>query len=360
MKVFAILQEPASYVIDRNYAIYDPLGIKYAYINKKSEAKVDDSESIENVINDLPFWQKLSFIWHTLKENDIVIMNGYANVIFVMLFSLNLFWGRFIGVASDTQLVIPTNRLKRLAKQLYLNFVFRNKHIYGLPGGTNSHTKLFSYYGMSENRICLMPMMVNNSKFYDFSQKSKTPFTFLYVGRIIKCKNLGVMLDAFVHAFPNQKDVALHIVGGGELLDDYQKRYGVYTNILFKGKLFGKNLIDEYHRANVLILPSTHEPWGLVVNEAMSAGLPVLVSDCVGASFDLVEGHNTGFVFPSNNIEVLTAKMKVLQSDAELYNQLSNNAFDRMRSYWNYDLYRSCLQSFIKKCTPNGKNKENN
>ncbi len=98
MKIFAFLQEPASYTIDRNKAIYDPLGIKYAYINKKSEAKADDSEGIVDVMNELSFWQKLAFIWHILKENDIIIMNGYANVIFVILFCLNLYWGRFIGI----------------------------------------------------------------------------------------------------------------------------------------------------------------------------------------------------------------------------------------------------------------------
>ncbi len=197
--------------------------------------------------------------------------------------------------------------------------------------------------------------MVDNSKYFNSFKKSKKTFIFLYVGRIVKCKNLGVMFDAFVHTFPNQKDVELHIVGGGDLLDDYQKRYGVYTNILFIGKLFGRNLIDEYHRASVLILPSTHEPWGLVVNEAMCAGLPVLVSDCVGASFDLVEGHNTGFVFPSNDSDALSLKMIELQSNDELYNLFSNNAIDRMQSYWNYDLYRSCLLGFIDKCIFNGK-----
>ena len=45
---------------------------------------------------------------------------------------------------------------------------------------------------------------------------------------------------------------------------------------------------------HVLILPSTYEPWGLVVNEAMAAGMPVLVSNEVGAHYDLVDGNDTG------------------------------------------------------------------
>ena len=59
--------------------------------------------------------------------------------------------------------------------------------------------------------------------------------------------------------------------------------------------------------ADVFVLPSRHEPWGLIVNEAMAAGCPVVVSSAVGAAVDLVSDGAEGFVFPPGDLDALTA-----------------------------------------------------
>ena len=103
-----------------------------------------------------------------------------------------------------------------------------------------------------------------------------------------------------------------------------------------------------YRQNHVLVLPSTYEPWGLVVNEAMSAGMPVLVSDEVGAHYDLVDGNDTGFVFDAYEEQSLIDAMEQI-SNMDTYKKYADNAYNFMHNYWNYSLYRKCLEYFINK-----------
>lgn len=347
MKTFAILFEPATYTTDRNRAVYDPLGVDYEYINGTSLAATEAGK-VAQPLSELGINALARRIWQRLKEYDTIIINGYNHRYFVVAFLLNIFWGRRLGIDSDTPLSIPQNRLKRWMKGIYLNLIFRNRHAYGLAGGTKSHKELFRHYGMAEERIFLMPMMVDNERFYYQRGKvKKDEFTFLYVGRIVECKNINTLLKAFSHRFKNSGNVQLNIVGDGELLTAFKKEYKDVNNIRFMGKLFGKELTAQYHEADVFVLPSSYEPWGLVVNEAMCASLPVIVSDLVGAAYDMVEGHDTGCVFRYDNAEELAQCMLRLYEDSEFWKRCSDNAFHRMHDYWNYTLYRECLKKFI-------------
>ena len=346
MKVFAILHEPASYTIDRNKAVYDPVGIQYAYMHHGSFAAADGNEVDFDYLPTAIF-PLVSRLFTILRENDAVIMNGYTNRVFIVLFILNFFFGRAIGIDSDTQLSIPASPVKRMVKRLYLSAIFKNRNVFGLAGGTGSHKELFYHYGMPERHIFLMPMMVDNRKFYRGTRKRHDVFTFLYVGRLVECKNIDVLLTAFVGEFSKDKHTQLVIVGDGELLVYYQKHYKQYDNICFVGKRYGDDLVTCYHEADVLVLPSSYEPWGLVVNEAMSAGLPVIVSDRVGAAHDLVETRETGLIFHYSDAEALAEQLKLLAEDEVMRQRMSDNACHFMRDHWNYDLYKKCLVDFL-------------
>ena len=74
-----------------------------------------------------------------------------------------------------------------------------------------------------------------------------------------------------------------------------------------------------YGIANCLVLPSLEEVWGLVINEAMAAGLPIISSDRVGASEDLVTDDVTGYIYPAGNTDALVMNMtKILKNSRRL------------------------------------------
>ena len=228
-------------------------------------------------------------------------------------------------------------------KWLYLSFVFRNQFVLGFAGGNNLHKHLFRYYGMQEKRIFLMPMMVDNLKFYQKQKKFPEIFTFLYVGRLVPNKNVESLIKQFNIHF-SDKSAVLKIIGSGEE-ESYLKNLYLSERVLFLGSLFDNDLIVEFQNASCFVLPSLFEPWGLVVNEALSAGLPVISTKQVGASYDLIRDRNCGII--SIDMTDFGRRMLEVYDKPDLLVQFSKNASDFMKEEWNYNFYNECLSEVI-------------
>ncbi len=346
MKVFCYFVEPALYTLDLAKNIYVKNNIDYGFINSNTLVKSEE-KTAKIFLDNLTFFSKLKFLITTYKNNDFIIVNGYNNYPFIVTFILNLFSfnRKYIATESDTQFSIPKSPLKRFVKWIYLSIIFRNKFILGFAGGSFSHKDLFIHYGMKENRIFLMPMMVDNSKFYQEEKLFPEIFTFLYVGRLVKHKNVENLIQQFNQNF-SDKSAVLKIIGCGEQ-ENYLKNKYSSQKVIFLGKLFNDDLIAEFRNASCFVCPSEFEPWGLVVNEALSSALPVITTKEVGANNDLINGKSTGMI--ASNMDEFGECMLNLYNDADLLMQFSKNASDLMRNHWNYALYDKCLQDAIKK-----------
>ena len=140
----------------------------------------------------------------------------------------------------------------------------------------------------------------------------------LYVGRLAPEKNLNFALEAFRVLAERDPNVQLKIVGEGperKALELRTCELGLLQNVTFAGSLSGEKLWNEYVHAAALLLPSISEPWGLVVNEALSFGCPVVVSACCGCVPELVIEHVTGYVFDPTNRDDLTQKLSAVISE---------------------------------------------
>ena len=111
------------------------------------------------------------------------------------------------------------------------------------------------------------------------------------------------------------------------------------------GSVYDVELINIYKNATVFTFPSSLDAWGLVVNEALAAGLPVIARKEVGASFDLISGKQTGFI--AEDMHDFGQMMLALFNDSELLKNYSKNASDLMKNKWNYKLYKQCMMKFI-------------
>lgn len=140
---------------------------------------------------------------------------------------------------------------------------------------------------------------------------------FLYVGRLTEVKNLPLLIKSF----GKRKDLILNIVGFGEQ-EDYLKSIAG-ENVNFLGAVDNKKLPQIYQENDVFVLPSRVEPWGLVVEEALNNGLPVLISDRVGCGPEIVDNSN-GLVFRCDSIDDLLGKIDDI-TDLSRYNQLREN-----------------------------------
>ena len=347
MKIYCFFTEPASYSIDLIKHVYDPLRIDFCFLKSKSEAKTNISVSKNIFLDKLSFLKNLKLILKVLNNHDIVIFNSYNNHIFILTILLKLlgFKKAKIAIESDTQLISPENIIKRLLKRIYLSYIFKKKYVYGLAAGNYTHKDLFRFYGMREKNIFLMPLMVNNFKFYPKNVTNKKEFIFLFVGRLIKRKNIESLINVFNNQFQDKKAI-LKIIGDGPLFDYLINKYSS-DNVKIIGRLFDDELVKEFNKSSVLVCPSYFEPWGLVVNEALSSSLPVIARSEVGSVWDLLDNKKTGFIV--KNDKQLGDKMLDFFNSKDLLNTYSKNAHDLMKNYWNYDLYINCLNKFIGK-----------
>jgi glycosyltransferase involved in cell wall biosynthesis len=143
------------------------------------------------------------------------------------------------------------------------------------------------------------------------------PHRFLFVGRLEPVKGLACLLQAWVQLSGRRADWELHLIGNGTLKAQLEGTDGVVV----KDFMQPAQLMQEVSSAGCFLLPSRTEPWGVVVHEFAAAGLPVILSDAVGAaSTFLISGLN-GFSFEVNDSDELASRMHriISMSDQQLH-----------------------------------------
>jgi glycosyltransferase involved in cell wall biosynthesis len=147
-------------------------------------------------------------------------------------------------------------------------------------------------------------------------KKLAYPHRFLFVGRLEPIKGLDVLVKAWASLSGIRADWELHLVGDGSLKTMLSSVPGIVLKPFMQPNL----LIQEVEKTGCFILPSRGEPWGVVVHEFAAAGMPLIVSNVVGAAATfLINGFN-GFTFLSNDSKSLAREMLVIieSSDAQL------------------------------------------
>jgi glycosyltransferase involved in cell wall biosynthesis len=141
-----------------------------------------------------------------------------------------------------------------------------------------------------------------------------------------------------LHAFAKSSVGGSYLVfaGDGPLrtgLEAEALALGIAGAVRFLGFVNQSKLPSVYRSSDVLVLPSEYEAFGLVVNEAMLCGCPVIVSDRVGARLDLVSEAKTGFVFSADNLEAFTALLREALSKTDRMKQMGAAAQEQMKKW---------------------------
>jgi glycosyltransferase involved in cell wall biosynthesis len=169
--------------------------------------------------------------------------------------------------------------------------------------------------------------------------QSRGPLRALFVGRLESGKGVNVLTDSLSLT---TAPVALEIAGSGSLepaLRDRIRRSGLERRVAFLGYTSQEDLPEVYRRADVLVVPSVttprfREPWGLVANEAMSAGVPVIATTAVGAAAGgLVVDGVTGLVVFEEDPRALALALDRLAADRDLLSRLGANARGHVRAW---------------------------
>jgi glycosyltransferase involved in cell wall biosynthesis len=274
-----------------------------------------------------PLMRRIGALARDLFKNpvDLVIMPGYDRVEYWTMLLVCILLRRKRAVFCDsTSADRPKIAWREFAKRRFFGWC-NGFFCYGI----RSKEYLMSY-GVSESKIALRCQAAALPRGYGAAQvlshyesnwtgRADEPH-FLYVGRLSAEKGLHDLLQAFgaVHAtYPRAR---LDLVGSGPLAQELKSRaaaLGMGDAISFLGTKSLDETSDLFLKCTASVLPSHGEPWGLVVNESLSYGCPVVVSSVCGCVPDLVLDGHTGFSFESGNVDALhKALISVMQLSA--------------------------------------------
>jgi len=177
----------------------------------------------------------------------------------------------------------------------------------------------------------------------DIGCSEDTP-VILFIGRLLKLKGVQHLIRAFEEVGRKIEDSILVIAGEGEYKRDLEELAAGSGNpgrIHFIGHVTGRRKWDLYERCNVFVLPSVidrdkFEAWGLVLNEAMSFGKPVVATDAVGSSEDLIISGENGFIVRNGDVQELgDALLRILsdREEAEVMGRRSREIFESVNDH---------------------------
>ncbi len=259
-------------------------------------------------------------------------------------------------------------KLRRLAHKLIFSRKFREVSAFLSVGKLNR--QLYRAYGVPESKIFQVPYVVDNAFFQKRCQEAvpnrerlrvelglepgcpvilfcaklidvKDPATLIRaVGKLVKPERQGNHILTNAATAP-----VLLMVGDGELRPALEKlaQEAAPGRVRFLGFRNQSELPALYDLCDVFVLPSVFEPWGLVVNEVMNAGKPVIVSDQVGSGLDLVESGVNGEVFRAGDVVDLTDQLRPWLLDAEKRAQGGAASLRRI-NVWGFEACAEGLQ----------------
>ena len=246
--------------------------------------------------------------WSILKREKIrnVALAGYGKPEYILFLLLARIRGCRITLFAESW--YGHSLLKNRLKGWFLRLTCHQFFVSGQRAWDHFHERL----GIPAKRIFSGYSVVDNAHF-EVPAESATRPILLSVARFSPEKNL----DLLIRAFQKSRLAAeweLRLIGGGPEEDGLRGLCDGSARITFAAWVSYADLPAEYARARAFALPSRFEPWGLVVNEAMAARLPVIVSEACGCRPDLVREGINGFVFRTGDEASLVDALNRLQN----------------------------------------------
>lgn len=277
-------------------------------------------------------WRKGGRLIGYVRENRVrtVIINGYRFISFARLMNYchRAHIPFFVNSDSNLRTEPRLSFIQRFAKRNI--YAWWMKRVSGILSMGDLGDQFFIKYGADPRRLYRVPCWPDFDTFARVDEVGLDRFRrkfglndrrryLLFSGRLVPNKRVDLLIDAFAAIASQRLEWDLLIVGDGVLGEELRHRVSeaLRPRVVWTGFLDGPEPALAFHAADVLVLPSDHEPWALVVQEAMAAGLVVVSSDISGAAYEMVEDGQSGRIFPAGNLEELKrALLQVTAADA--------------------------------------------
>ncbi len=282
-----------------------------------------------------------------LKKIEYLILSGWNNLFYQSIFVVSKMLNIKIILRCENNLY-ETSFIQKRIKVFFLSIIFKLFYKFIAIGKKNN--EMYIECGISKDKIIKSNYSVDNDFFSkkkllkkketNLKKKFKThnKKVFIFVGKFIKRKGINVLLDAIacLNSSPvvAKKSIFLLVGQGPELTNIRQfiklNKISNVNLINFKNQ---DDLKYYYKISNFLILPSFYETWGLVVNEAMAMGKPVITSNNCGCANDLVLNGKNGYIFKKGNSKELSKLIIKILRNKEIEGRLKKEIKKRLRFF---------------------------
>jgi len=249
-----------------------------------------------NLIFQIEEWQPdIVWVWGWAFQSHLKVLRHFKG--------RSIVWFR----GDSTLLDEPSGfSLKKLLRKVFLKWVYSHIDKAFYVGANNRD--YFLKFGLKENQLVLAPHAIDNERFSGVQKPMTNSFKLLYVGKLEPRKNPFYLMKIMTQL--NCAEVKLSIVGSGPLERDLKEKFSEHSNVEFLGFKNQIELPSIYSSADLLVLPSLSETWGLTINEALACGTPVAASVYCGGAIDMINSDN-GFLFdPKKGPESFIEKLE--------------------------------------------------
>lgn len=349
LRVLMIYIEPAPYILDLIRVLreeYPELRLHVLFIEAAATqpwGEMPEDEGLELLPSGrVPALKRITAL---IRKGDFEWLHlaGWGHPLLSAAVLIGAGCHRKISMESDTQLPFERSGWKQRVKGVLLPGLFARVNLF-LPGGSRQKA-LFLHYGVPEAKIRVAQMTVDIERIANLASEAhqqrssirsalgvaESACLFVYVGRLEAYKGVGLLLQAFEQL--EVPDVGLLIVGDGACRSMVETAEAKDERIRYVGRRDFAGVAEAFAISDVAVVPSEFEPWGLVVNEAMAVGLPVIASDRVGAVDDLVVDGESGLVVDAGSITSLQDAMRKLAGDGELCRRLGSQSRNLIRNW---------------------------
>jgi glycosyltransferase involved in cell wall biosynthesis len=153
----------------------------------------------------------------------------------------------------------------------------------------------------------------------------------IYIGYLVPRKNVGKLIEIIERLSEKRDDFVLDILGDGSekrMLEKMVEEKGLKDVVLFHGFVQKIDLPEYFAQGTCFLFQTDFDIWGLVLNEAMAAGVPVISSVTAGATYDLISEGETGFAADYNNLSDVLLKINMILDHPELVERIRKKAGD--------------------------------
>lgn len=269
----------------------------------------------------------------TKSKFDATIIFGWNNFYYLKSIIYSFFYSKKLILRAENNLLKKESIYKKFLKRIFLFFFFKVFDYFLFIGRENYI--FFRKNGVKKNKLFAAPYFIDNKFFSPKNKKKNHKFKkqiiFIFSGKFIERKKPMDILKALNNPILEKYNYKFFFVGEGKLKKKCIEfcKDNKLDNIVFPGFVNQRQIIQYYNMADVIIMSSEYETWGLSINEAMSCGCACIVSKETGCAKDLirVSGKNqNGLIFDCGDIESLSLKIKYcLDNKKEIVNWKKNS-----------------------------------